>query len=267
MGIVAQNKPLKTDVIDATPIEELTMLNGEITSNSVDYKAKGKTSNDRAYTSSVKSSVTIKAKWLPIGSSNRLTPPDVRRGESVMIYQFGDSDKYYWTTLKQDCNLRRLETVVYAFSGTTNEADSLNADNSYYLEISTHRKLVTFHTSNKNGEPYTYNVQIDTGNGSVTITDDIGNEFILNSKESRVKLKNSSDSIIDVFKDSIIMKSNTSISMQSKNVTFAGKNIIADGAMSATGTVHVAGSMTINDITAANVTADVFKRKDGARID
>jgi hypothetical protein len=210
IGLVAQNKPLNTDVIDVTPIEELNMLEGEISANQTDIKATGKDGNDKTYSTSVKSTVTIKASWLPFGNSNRISSPDVRRGESVMIYQFGDADKYYWVTLKQDNHLRRLETTIFAFSATSKEVEKLDASNSYFLEVSTHRKIVTFHTSTANGEPFSYDIQIDAGKGSVTVTDNVGNTILLDSKQSRVLLKNSSGTSFDLNKKSILAIAPTS---------------------------------------------------------
>lgn len=228
-GLVAENKKLTSNEIEVTPVEDFTSLDGEITSNIVDYKSTGVDANGRTYTSNVKTKITIKAQWLPMGNSNRITSPDVRRGELVMIYQFGDSDKYYWTTLKQDNNLRKLETVIYAFSGTTNESETLNADNSYYLEISTHTKLVTFHTSKSNGEPYSYTVQINTGSGNILVTDDIGNIIELNSKEDRVYMKNSSGSTIDITKDKIFGSADSLIELKTKKFLVNAPESILNG--------------------------------------
>ena len=260
IGIAAQNKPLSTDILEVTPTEELTMLEGEITANQVDYKAKGVDSNGRAYNSSVTNKVSMKAQWLPIGSSNRLTSPDVRRGESVMIYQFADADKYYWCTLKQDSHLRRLETVIFAFSGTSSEVDKLTPDNSYFLEISTHRKSVTFHTSKVNGEPFSYDVQINTKDGSITIADDAGNEFLLDSKASRLFMKNTDNSSIDVNKQNIIMSADTSIQIKTKTFNVVAEETLIEGSFMGSSNGTFAGDLKINklesgDILAGNVKA------------
>ena len=114
IGVVASNKALSSNVIEVTPIEELPMLDGEIDSNTTNETAKGVDASGKNYQSSVTMGNSIQAEWLRLGSANRMTSPDVRRGESVIIYQFGDADKYYWNTLKNDSQLRKLETVVYA---------------------------------------------------------------------------------------------------------------------------------------------------------
>lgn len=190
LGIVAKNKALDSHKIEVTPIEDLSMINGEITDHGVIQESKGVDKNGGTYETKVNSSNTIEATWMPVGSPNRYTAPDVRRGEYVMIYQFGDADKYYWVTFKDDLTLRKLETVIYAFSGTTDETKGVSSETHYFLEISTHKKLVHFHTSKANGEPFVYDVQINTKDGFIMIQDDIGNFFTIDSKERRIELKN-----------------------------------------------------------------------------
>lgn len=190
LGIVAKNKPLDTNKIEVSPIEDLNMVNGEITDHGVEYESKGVDKNGGVYENSIASSNTVIATWMPIGSANRYTSPDVRRGEYVMIYQFGDADQYYWVTMKDDLTLRKLETVIYAYSGTPDESKGVTPETHYFLEISTHKKLVHFHTSKANGEPFVYDVQICTKDGYIIIQDDIGNIFTIDSKERRIELKN-----------------------------------------------------------------------------
>ena len=68
----------------------------------------------------------IRAEWLG-DSTNRITPPDVRRGEKVQIFQYSNVDKYYWQTITQPgVNVRKKETIVEAISNTTDEFKRLN---------------------------------------------------------------------------------------------------------------------------------------------
>jgi hypothetical protein len=206
LGIVAANKSLTSKEIEVTPTEELPMLDGELSSTNADYKSKAKDGEGKAYNTSISSKVTIKASWLRLGDSNRMTAPDVRRGEAVMIYQFANADKYYWMTLKEDSKLRKLETVVYAFSGTKNEGKDTSAEDSYYLEVSTHRGVVHFHTSKANGEPFEYDIQINAKDGNISITDDAGNYFQLDSTGSSLRLQNSSGSSFEVNKENVTVE-------------------------------------------------------------
>lgn len=243
VGIVAKNKPLDSPIIEVTPIEDLNMINGEITDHGVEYSAKGSDRDGGKYDVSVKSSNTIQAKWMPVGSPNRFTSPDVRRGEYVMIYQFGDADKYYWVTFKDDLTLRKLETVIYAFSGTADESEGVSGETHYFLEISTHKKLVHFHTSKANGEPFSYDVQLNTKDGYFIIQDDIGNVFTIDSKAHRIELKNTDSTHHDMDKknftltvpDNTTIKTGKNTTIQTggdtKIATKGNTSITSDGSM------------------------------------
>lgn len=275
VGVVAQNKELNSKIIDVTPVEELNMLDGEITGNTVNLSVSSVDHEGKSFSSNVNSTITLKASWLPIGTSNRKTAPDVRRGESVVIYQFGDSSKYYWTTLKDDTNLRRLETVIYAFSASTKEDTEQSADNTYYLEISTHKKLCTFHTSKDNGEPFSYTVQINTKDGIFIVTDDEGNHFYMNSKERVLEMQNVDGSKIGINKKSIIYEASESITGKTKvfNIEASEKvnidtpEIMSTGNMTGEGDSTVNGTMHIKNVDAEVITATNFVKKDGSIID
>lgn len=198
LGTVAENKLLSSKEVEVTPIEEMPMLDGELVPATTDYSAKAVDNLGSSYEATVQATTTIKAKWLPIGAANRTTPPDVRRGEMVMLYKFGDTDRYFWATLNEDLKLRKLETVIYAFSATTNESAEMNSQTFYFIEISTHKKLITLHTSKDNAEPFGYDIQLDTGNGKLVITDDVGNYVLLDSSQTQIVLKNVDNTIFDM---------------------------------------------------------------------
>lgn len=198
LGVVAENKLLSSKEVEVTPVEEMPMLDGELAPVAVDYNAKAVDKLGSSYESTVETTTTVKAKWLPIGAANRMSAPDVRRGEMVILYKFGDTDKYFWSTLNEDIKLRKLETVIYGYSATTNEGAEVNGDTYYFIEISTHKKLITLHTSKDNGEPFTYDIQLDTANGKLVITDDVGNYILLDSAQSQIVLKNVDESVYDM---------------------------------------------------------------------
>lgn len=232
IGIVAENKKLSSNEIEVTPIEELPFLDGELNSKGTEYKGSAQDVSGRHYETKVSTHVTIKAVWLRFGDANRLTSPDVRRGEAVMIFQFGDADKYYWITLKQDSNLRKLETVVWAISATRDEKAATDADHSYYLEMSSHTKMVHFHTSKADGEPFAYDIQINTKVGAILITDDAGNFISLDSSERRLEMKNSDGSHIDMDKTNLTITTTDSITMNTDKLTVKTNTTTMDGSSS-----------------------------------
>lgn len=225
-GIVAEHKVPSSKIIEVTPVEEMTFLDGFVTGDEKVVTAAGTDSSGTPYETSVKTGATIQAEWLRLSCSNRLTAPDVRRNAPVMIYQFGDSDKYYWTTLKDDSHLRKLETVIWGISATREEGATPSHNNLYYFEISSHRKLVTFHTSQADGEPFGYDFQFNTKEGQVTIKDTAGNYFHLNSAINRLCMKNVDGSLIDITGEVATVETNSEINLKSKKITTTSQELI-----------------------------------------
>lgn len=218
VGIVAANKPLKSRHIEVTPMEDSPMLDGEITDNQDKYESKGSNSEGQAFEVSLKTTASIRALWVPFGDTNRKTAPDVRRGERVAIYRFGDADEYFWTTMTHHEKIRRLETVVYAFSNNSKENIENDSSSTYYFEISTHTKLITFHTAKNDGEFCSYNFQVNTKLGNFTFEDDIGNFIFLDSKEKQIKMRNIDDSFVDINRKIITLQSLDKIILNTQHV-------------------------------------------------
>ncbi|MCK9234769.1 MAG: hypothetical protein M0R77_00480 [Gammaproteobacteria bacterium] len=196
IGEVGANKDEDDDIfsltIEVKPSEVLKFLNGEITDNVQTLQAQGTQLDGEEYTSTVDVTKTIKATWLSLGNSNRITAPNVRRGEKVMIYVLGDTNTYFWDTLENHIKLRRLETVIYAFSGepSLNKEASIENKNVYFLQISTHMKNILLQTSKANGEPHEWTLELDTDKSTFTITDDDENYFTIQSKQRLLELRN-----------------------------------------------------------------------------
>lgn len=191
IGIVAQNKKLDEDIIYVLPIEITPFVNGELDASVSKENISGLDKDGNTYTVSVNESSSVKAKWLPLGETNRRTAPDVRRGERVLLYRHSDSDLLYWGSMGMDAHLRKLETVIWSWSGTRDEnADSTDPENCYSLEVSTHNKLLTLRTSKADGEPYGYTLQLNTQYGNFVVTDDVGNYMQIDSPETKISLKN-----------------------------------------------------------------------------
>lgn len=226
LGIAAQNKGVTERTLEVFPIETTPFADGEISDNLTETQVDGVRSDGTSFTDQVKTAASLKAQWLRFGQDNRLTAPDVRRGEYVMLYQFGDSDTYYWVTLRDDTHLRKLETVIYGWSGSAVESDPVDHEHMYYLEVSTHRGLVSFHTSKANGEYCTYDVQINTKEGRVTIQDDIGNIILLDTAQTRLYMKNVDESFFDMNKKVLTISTPTEINLKSTTINIAASDAI-----------------------------------------
>ena len=223
LGVVAENKLLTSNDILVTPIEQLPMLDGEIKSNPTKIESSGIDSSGNAYQSSALVDQTVKAEWLPLSDGNRLTAPDVRRGAKVHLYRYGDTDKIYWVCEGTDLKLRKLETVVWGISATTDEKTASNTkENMYWIEMSSHSKTITLHTSKKNGEFCTYSCQFNLVHGRFLLTDDLGNEFDFNSRDTQLSFKNADGTEFELNKENIFGKANGSIHLKAGKSMFVG---------------------------------------------
>ena len=260
IGVVAANKELTSKEIEVTPIEDAPMTNGEVTDEGTKVNAKATDTNDAAYQTEVPTSNTVKAQWLPLGNTNRITAPDVRRGEKVVLYRFADQDKFWWVTLEDDIRLRKLETVIFAISGTRDENAEATSENTYFMEWSTHKKLFHIHTSKADGEPFAYDLQINAKDGIIILQDDDGNSFSLDSRERTWLLVNKDKSKIEMNKTKLFIETVDLIDMKTKsyvlncetsetNSTSSAKHTTPDNTLNADTAVQNSTSNTLTSTT------------------
>lgn len=218
MGVALENlivENILTDnpqgIIEVGPIEQAPGMTGELKSNPEVIETKGVDSSGKEYSAkTITNTCWSEVKWLPWGS-NRLTPPNIRRGERVLIWQFADDDtQVYWTPTGLDEHLRRLETVVWGFNANPNKAtkpgegkDKRSPEDMWTLEISTHTKQITLRTTDRNGELTTFVCQFNPGDGSFNLIDAQGNQLSLDCIEGEWLLQNSYGSYIKVSKNMI----------------------------------------------------------------
>lgn len=255
IGIVAENKPMSTKIAKVVPIEVIPFIDGELKSDPQALEVAGVDAAGQQYTVRVMMDNVIDAEWLSLGS-NRVTAPDVRRGEQVLIYQYADSDKFYWQPTGKTDWLRKLETVIFAISATRDEADTeLRVDNTYSVEMSSHGKHVTLRTSKADGEPFAYTFQFNAKEGVVTLTDDAGNFFELDSGEMRLTLENRRGTKVVLDKDNILFKAVADLVADvGQNATLVvGKDLTLDVKGNVKGSVG--GSLTAQVAGAAGVVA------------
>jgi hypothetical protein len=216
-GIVAENKKLDSKVVEITPVEDLTMLDGEVKSGLVTSTVTS--TDDQGGQTQIQSTTanSVPATWIPLGNDNRFTAPDVRRGAAVILYRFSDRQEFFWTTLMDDLKLRKLETVIYAWSATQKEGAEVNGDSYYFLEVSTHRGVVRFHTSQANGEFCAYDIEINAKDGVIQFVDNVGNFIMLDSREHQISAKNADDCYIDLNKKNLTIQVPETYTLRAKN--------------------------------------------------
>lgn len=227
VGIAAENKPLDSRHLNITPVEVLSALDGEINFTPQDNTVSGVDANGDRYEVKSTSDMTLTAEWLPL-SSNRVTPPDIRRGELVEVYQVADGDQFFWRCMGLRDDLRRLETVIFAFNGSPDEGSKgIDPETCYFLEVSTHKKTVTFSTSQANGEPFGYHFQINANEGQMTLEDTIGNTLYLDSARVFWELINSDNTYLQLDRTNIYGHADTNIEFRAGNDVYweAGNNV------------------------------------------
>lgn len=229
-GTAAENLKRGSFLLEVSADEVSSMQDGELTDEAVKMQSNVRDVDGSETPVTVYATRTIQANWLPLGTSNRITAPDVRRGERLMIYRFADTDNFYWTTAENDIKLRCLETVIFAISGTTEESKEVSPENYYFLELSTHDKKLTLSTSQKNGEACTYTFQFNTGKGDCVLEDSIGNHIYLNSVDHLIQLKNASECQFELNKEDLngIVPGNTTITTQGNTTINTTGNTVVD---------------------------------------
>lgn len=283
LGIVAITKKRNTDLVMVIPIEKLTIGHGDIEElkatggTTVNFKVQAKNKllkeQEMKYditlkdhqgvdkTKVVKGDLMIEAKWSAIGQSNRITSPDVVEGETVMLYKVADTDEYYWTTHMREPEIRRLETVLYGYCNIPEGLKAFDKTTSYWMEVSTHDKYVHVHTAKNDGEPFEYDVKIDTAKGIVTITDNSGNSIELFSQDSRLVATTNED--IELNTKRVTINASEKVDVNTPITTFSGdvhvmKNETIDGNLTVGGVTNLKSLNTSGDtiLTGGTITAN-----------
>ena len=209
IGVVNSNKPMSMQSIEVTPIEFFSLVNGELTDFKEDLETSSTDYAGQEWNEKLVSTPGIMARWIPIGQTHRLTAPDVRRGDLVLLYQFGDTDEYWWEELRPNDKriIRRLETIIWGISNNRKENVPDDYDSRYTVEWSTHRKVLHIHTSKSDGEPFEYDIQLDTKNGRFVIKDDDDNYIEFDSKKRFIKVHNKDKSFVQLDRKIITIQS------------------------------------------------------------
>lgn len=216
LGYVAEDKDTNDSYVNVYPTEITPGLEGELnTINTVKTNVTDSSGNNISV--NVNKSNSIRAKWKGDGT-NRITPPDVCKGETVSLWNYAGTDRYYWSKEIPEPDLRKREKVVYFFSnkGNVNDPDFINKG--YRFVVDTYNKFIGLFTTKNDGEATNYEVSLDTKSGILSIEDGIGNSLYLRSTKgewvvttnNRVRfntkkfaVSNGSDEIVKILLDLI----------------------------------------------------------------
>lgn len=244
VGVVAVDKEMNSHEITVIATGNNHMFNDEVSETEKESRITSKDGNGTPIPMDSKTSQTLTASWLAMGSGgNRVTPPNVRKGEAVTIWRYGDTNDYYWEKHYTELELRRLEEVLYLFGGTSAIGEKLTTDNSYWTLISTIGKLIQLHTSRSNGEPFGWDFKIDTARGVFSITDNVGITYTLDASTGTVTT-DSENAIIENTKSSTENTETKTINASS-STTIDTPETTVTGNESVGGNLTVAGGLTI----------------------
>lgn len=218
LGIVVETKPRGTDYILVSPIEELNIQpEGSIKDYKKDFKGNQQDLESTSFKTEHESKNYIRAKWTPFSESNRTSAPDVVAGETVMIYKFGDVDEYFWHDVMREPELRRLEDVLYSYSNQKSGTASFDKDTSYWVRYNTKDKYIQLHTAKNDGEPFAYDIMINTRVGAVIVKDDVGNFIQLDSASDTVSVNTNRDINLTAGSN-INIKAGNAINLQASSI-------------------------------------------------
>lgn len=245
-GIAAENLRLDSKLLEVYCPELSGFADGEITSFTKEDKVDGIDDLGRHYSISITTQNTIQCQWKPNGD-NRITPPNIRRGERVEVWQYADADKYYWAVTGEDNHLRRLETVTHAYSNTKDEStEELTKENSYWHQIDTHNKVITLQTSKSDGEPFLHSVQIDAKNGVFHYRDDAGNYIQVESHGNVITVENGNGCKVILNGRDCTMKVPGTLDISAGTIKMSAGSTTIDSPVTIHGNTATTGSLTNN---------------------
>lgn len=219
-AVVVQDKKADSHAILVAPIELNGEIDGEWSDEMFTYHSKFLDRNGNTKVVSGGFTKCLPATWYK--ASNRVTSPDVVLGETVHLYEFGDTRVYFWKEDPRTDFYRRLEHIQWLFSNISDhELDNQPHDiaTAYGVTISTRDKYISVKTNKNDGEPYAHEFLIDTKTGKVHYVDDTGIVISAESGVDKILVKNANASFVELNKKDITVSAPTNVNV------LAGKDV------------------------------------------
>lgn len=225
VGVVVRTpQALGSAIIEVSPLESLNAQEpGFMESQEEFYDNTHPDSKGVVNATTIKSKNYLKAEWTPLAICNRVTPPNVVANEMVMLYKYGNVDKYYWSTMALGMGLRQLEKVRYAFSNQPAPVTGFNSDSSYWFEIDTAAKIVEFRTADNDGEYTRWSMKFENLKGLFKFKDEEGDEIEIDARDQRITVKS---------KNEVVVKAANKAIIESPSIVLKG-NVYVEGRLSA----------------------------------
>lgn len=205
IGYVAVDKEPDSPYARIIPIETTPQLDGILEDGNITIQFEGIDEEGDPIVGELNSSNAIVPKW--IGSdSQRMTPPNLVKGEVVNIYKYGDTDRYYWAARNIKAHLRDQEHVVFLVAAKKdNDRAYLTLENAYSFVLSSRNKVIQLRMTTDNGEVAGYTTLFDGANGIGTIRDTCGQEITIESLKNRITLGNKQGTRLHLDKENFLI--------------------------------------------------------------
>ena len=222
MGVATENNIPGSRMLEITLSEIFPAQTGESTSRYDAHDVTGTDAAGQAYAGKSKTSNSITAEWVPFGS-NRITAPNVRRNEPVLVWATADHSEYRWVPLGDADDYRNTEIVVWGFRAAKDYNNPpTQQDSMYVFEVNTERGLVAFSTTTDRGE-YTRTAMVwDLAQGEWTYEDGTENKIHSDAKESKIIISNKYECEVCIKEDRVWLKSPTMVTLDTPYTQLAG---------------------------------------------
>lgn len=257
VGTVAATKQTNTKEIMVHVPKNSPMADGRTVATTEEKEESAVNANGEPIKVTTLISNVRPATWNSFGEPNRLTPPDVREGSQVSLYQVSGQSTIYWTTNGFSAETHRLETVVWGFQAnpTLDDNTEFNVDNFYTITADTRSGFMALRTSQSNGEKSGFEVKVDGGTGRIEmvgtnktgmILDDFNSKFIYTNKEETL-IAVDKKKVTIIAPESILLSGEQSVSILTKtfNLQATDINIKATTANVAIGTTNWEGEVNL----------------------
>ena len=208
LGTLAEDVKQDDPVVRVHLMEKLPTSQGDTSA---------KTNNSGSFTTvnggvdnftSIKSS-TVMAKYIPFAQPNSGIPM-LHSGEMVLICRYGGGDHFMWIPCSNSIKDRTTENFLLMASAKGGRGSTAGSSDTYYIRGDSKAKYIRMHTSKANGEVAELDIELDGANGKITITDDLGNDILIESVAGKMSLTAAND---------VLIKSSASVTNETKAYT------------------------------------------------
>lgn len=225
MGIVAEHKAYGSNTIEVIPVDVQPHQSGLVTGEVNTLQTTTTDATGGRTDSKTTVSKAIKADWYG-DEGNRVTAPDVRRGDEVRLYRKYDSNEFLWRakSTSDKKNNRRLEKGRWVFSATPDEkVETVDESNGYVLDVDCVNGIMSVTTSKVNGEKSAFTFQLNGKDGVAVLTNDNG-EFV-QLEIGKITGQNSAGSVVELDGNDIKAECNGTFTVKAKELKVTANTV------------------------------------------